>query len=198
MKSLTKLYRVMKWLVILILLLIVVLGPFAGNFLVIHENPQKSDVIIVLSGGKTNLDKGIELYKQRYAHAIMISNALDDDMISKIKKEKVPSSSVIIETKADSTYTNAIYTKDLMIRHQLKSAIIVTPDYHMRRVKYHFEKVYKGTGIKFTYIPVETPNFHPHRWWLDKTSIRIVITEYTKFVGNIVGMEGKEYKKLLF
>ncbi|MCH1640137.1 YdcF family protein [Paenibacillus timonensis] len=193
-----KLYRILKWLAILILFLLVVLGPFAGNFLVIHENPQKSDVIIVLSGGSNNLNIGIELYEQKYAPQIMVSNALDYDTIGTMEKRKIPSTSVIFETKADSTYTNAIYTKDLMIKHRLNSAIIVTPDYHMRRVKYHFDKVYKGTGITFTYTSVETQTFHPHQWWLDNNSRRIVINEYIKFVGNILGFEGNEYKKLLF
>lgn len=193
-----KLYKSMKWLAILILFLLVVLGPFAGSFLVIHENPQKSDVIIVLSGGSNNLNVGIDLYEQKYAPKIMVSNAHDYNLIVTMKKRKTPSTSFILETKADSTYTNAIYTKDLMLRHRLNSAIIVTPDYHMRRVKFHFDKVYKGTGITFTYYSVETPNFHPHKWWQDKNSIRIVFTEYTKFVGNMIGLEGNQYKKLFF
>jgi len=190
--------RVNRWVMVCGIILLMILIIFAGKFLVITEEPRKSDAIIILSGGDYNLEKGLELYNEGYAPFLILSNALDDGMMEQLNKAGVPSSSLILETKADSTYTNALYTKELMIKHQFKSAMIVTPDFHMRRVKYHFEKMYKGTGIIFTYTPVKTPTFDPRLWWLDKYSARVVINEYLKFAGNIFGIEGHEYKKFLF
>ena len=45
------------------LLFIMVIVKSAGNFLVVDEKPEKSDVIIVLSGGEGRLEKGVALYR---------------------------------------------------------------------------------------------------------------------------------------
>ena len=47
----------------------------AGNFLVINDKPEKSDVVIVLSGGGIErIEKAVELYKEGFAPYIMLSN----------------------------------------------------------------------------------------------------------------------------
>lgn len=107
----------------------------AGTYLVINEAPQKADAIIVLSGVENRIQKGIELYKQKYAPYLILSNANEDNMDAYIIARNVPKRSVFFETNADSTYKNALYTKEMMTKHHLKSAIIVTSTFHTRRTK---------------------------------------------------------------
>ncbi len=173
------------------------IGYVIGPFLVINEAPQKADAIIVLSGGENRIQKGIELYKQQYAPYLILSNANEDNMDAYIIARNVPKRSVFFETNADSTYKNALYTKEIMTKHHLKSAIVVTSNFHTRRTKMNFNKVYQGTGISFTYVAVDTPGFDPHSWWQSKNGRHIVFDEYVKYIGNIFGIEGNESKKPL-
>ncbi|QGS69964.1 hypothetical protein CV093_17845 [Oceanobacillus sp. 143] len=46
---------------------------------------------------------------------------------------------MITEDYATSTYTNALYTKEEMEKNNLKSAIVVSSDFHMRRSKLVFK-----------------------------------------------------------
>jgi uncharacterized SAM-binding protein YcdF (DUF218 family) len=50
------------------------------NFLVENQTPQKSDYIVVISGGDTvgRTKKGIELYKQAYAPKLLLSGDAAD------------------------------------------------------------------------------------------------------------------------
>ncbi|QGS69364.1 YdcF family protein [Oceanobacillus sp. 143] len=123
------------------------------EFLVISEEPKKADVIIVLSGGVGRLEKAVELYHAGYGDYLMLSRANVPGMTAERAIELgVPKKRLILEEKATSTYNTGIYTKDLMENNQLTSAIIVSSDYHMRRTKLSFERVFKDTEIERTYV----------------------------------------------
>lgn len=189
--------RSIKRLVMFLLLLLIALYGIAyglGSFLVINEPPKKADAIIVLSGGENRIQKGISLYKEHYAPYIILSNANEDYMEAYIIRDNIPKHSVLLETKADSTYKNALYTKDIMSKHHMKSAIVVTSNFHTRRTKMNFDKVYKDTGIQFTYVGVDTPGFNPHSWWINRSGTITVFDEYVKLIGNTFGIEGNESK----
>lgn len=49
-----------KWIVFVGILLFLMAFNSAGDFLVVDEEPVKSDVIIVLSGGAGRLEKGVQ------------------------------------------------------------------------------------------------------------------------------------------
>lgn len=59
-----------------ILLFIMMIVKSAGNFLVVDEKPEKSDVIIVLSGGEGRLEKGVALYKAGFAPFLLLSRLI--------------------------------------------------------------------------------------------------------------------------
>ena len=53
----------------------------AGDFLVINEKPEKSDVVIVLSGGGIErIEKAVEIYNKGFAPYIMLSNGQEDNL----------------------------------------------------------------------------------------------------------------------
>jgi len=175
-----------------------------GNYLVVNQRPAKSDVIIVLSGGDDRIAKGVQLFRENFADSIMLSNAVwginnnpKDSLINQIKQYNIPQEKIIQESKADSTYQNALFTKKLMQKNKLKSAIVVSSNYHMRRVKIIFDKVYRGSGIKLTFCASTDPKFTPNHWWTNKFSFILTIDEYIKIAGNELGINGIEAKSLL-
>lgn len=170
----------------------------AGNFLVINEEPVQSDVIIILSGGGIErLERGAELYKQGFAPYVIISNGMEDNLYEALKNMGIPDNSIILETKASSTMENAVFTADLMQKQQFKSAIVVSSNYHMRRVKSNFTKSYANSPIRLTYCSVPGNEYDGERWWASKESRMTTYTEYIKLVGNFFGIHDTEAKNVL-
>lgn len=157
----------------------------AGEFLAGDDIPRKSDAIIVLSGDNGRLEKGISLFKAGYAKYLILSNSEFLD-IDKVLKEGIPEYSIIFENNATNTYTNALYTKKLMEQNNLKSAVLVTSEYHNLRSKYIFNKIYKDSDIKLSYATSKVFVFNPKKWWKNKESRNVLITEYLKLVRYII------------
>ncbi|MDR4949066.1 YdcF family protein [Neobacillus cucumis] len=162
----------------------------------INEKPKKVDVIVVLSGGEGRLEKGMELYKLAYARKIIVSNGLADNLWGKAIT-LLPRSSLILEDKADSTYESAIYVKKIMEKYQYHSAIIVSSDFHMRRVKYDFSRVFGNNKDELIYVSSNT-SYNPKYWWMSKRNVGITISEYIKIIGNTFGVYGNEAKRKLY
>lgn len=69
----------------------------------------------------------------------------------------VPRKKIYIENKSKDTIGNAYYAKKLFFMpRKEKEAIIITSDFHIRRSKFIFEKIFgKGYRLKF----ISTPSF---------------------------------------
>ncbi|SMQ83795.1 DUF218 domain-containing protein [Bacillus sp. OV166] len=180
----------------LVILVFILFLFFAGRFLVINEEPKKVDVIVVLSGGEGRLEKGIELYKLGYARKLIVSNGLADNLWGKAVS-LLPRNSLVLEDKADSTYESAVYVQKIMKKYNYRSAILVSSDFHMRRVKYNFNKVYKSSNNELIYVSSDT-SYDPKVWWMNKHNIGITISEYVKIIGNTFGVHGNAAKRKLY
>jgi uncharacterized SAM-binding protein YcdF (DUF218 family) len=183
--------------IFLIFLGVLILLSVVGNFLVVDQKPVKSDAVIVLSGDQGRMKEGIKLYYSNYARNVILSNALEDNMTKEAIRNGIPIKHLLLETSADSTYTNALYTYRLMTKYHLRSAIVVSSTYHMRRVKFNFDQVYKQSNIKLTYCAAHDQSFHPYFWWTSRFGIQTTFNEYLKLIGNAFGLNGPEAKKPL-
>jgi len=173
----------------------VIFAFYAGELLVVDEKPQKSDVIIVLAGdhgARTGL--GARLFQQGYAPYFMVSGGqvyhattAADLMAAHAVELGIPEKSIILESRADSTYQNAVFTKELIHKYDFKSAIIISSNYHMRRVKLIFQREFFGSGVSLTYCAATDPEYNPHRWWATNKSLLITFDEYIKFIGYSLG-----------
>lgn len=180
------------------LLLLVVLFFCAGRFLPLSEAPKQADVIIILSGGAGRVEQGVKLYQEGYAPKLLLSNSKEitgpaGDMRETALSLGIPESAILTEDAAESTYQNAQLTLPIMQQHGFKSAIVVSSDFHMRRVKFIFDHVYKKSGIELTYIGADS-GYHAKTWWGDRYSRETTFNEYIKMIGNAFGYNGPEAK----
>ncbi|MTV48360.1 YdcF family protein [Heliobacillus mobilis] len=169
---------------------------FAGDFLVVAEEPKIADAIIVLSGddgGRT--ERAVELYRQGYAPYLILSGGriyqettMAELMMQHALKLGVPKEAIVLENKSSSTYQNAVHSKEIMEKYKFKSAIVVSSNYHMRRTRVVFEQVFQGTGNVFAYVPSADQDYNPARWWEKNRSIMVTITEYIKLIGYVLRM----------
>lgn len=162
---------------------------YAGTFLTINEPPRKADVIIVLSGDHgSRLQKGIELYRQGYAPYLLYTSSETNQPKEEAQAEGVPGHAFLLDRRAQNTYQNAVYSKALMEKHGLHSAIVVSSDYHMRRASLMFAHVFRGTGTVFTYVSVQEPDFHPNYWWTSTQTMLQMCYQYAGIVVFYLGM----------
>jgi uncharacterized SAM-binding protein YcdF (DUF218 family) len=184
---------------LVICLLIVLLLVFLnlGSFLIVNENPVMSDVIVVLAGdtgGRTAYS--VMLLKSGYSENLLCtggrhtpnydSSSVADAMKKQAINSGISENHIIVEDQAVSTYENAAFSKVLLLKYGYKSAIVVTSDYHMRRSRIVFNKVFKGTGINLTFCSSKDHNFTPEKWWTNNYSRNIVCSEYIKLIGYFV------------
>ena len=165
-----------------------------ATFLIFQTDISPSDVIIVLSGRTDRFKHGVRLYKQGYAENIMVCSDtislnlakvhLDWEEIIReaVRREGIPERDLLIVGIVTSTYDEACLTKNIMLKKNFKSAIVVSSPYHMRRVRMIFEKIYKGSGISLYYSPVEESKFQVEKWWTREGELVTVVNEYIKLV----------------
>lgn len=151
--------------VLLLLAIIAVgIGVWSYNNVDHGDKPKKSDVIIMIDGGDTNrFTESGRFYEEGYGKKVMVSPAnpkmADGKIFENVKlveEAGVPSKAIIEEKKATSTWTNATETLKLMKKHNLKSALVVTSDYHATRTKLAYNRANKDYGYDISVVGVKS------------------------------------------
>ncbi|MCA0971481.1 YdcF family protein [Halobacillus litoralis] len=136
--------------------IIITFSILGRPFLVIDDEPEPSEAIIVLSGGEGRLSHALKWYEP--GRVVILTNAVEPPTTKQHAVELgVRPSDVIEEKKATSTYSNATLSLEIMQEQDLESALVVTSDYHTRRTKMTFEKIYSSSGIQLSYAAAPSP-----------------------------------------
>lgn len=165
------------------------------SHLIIDEEAKPSDVIVVLSGsinGEREI-KARTLLKEGFSNEdLIIPSPYTNDVKKIYDKLAIDTQNILPETNATSTYTNAENILKLMNEKDFKSAIIVSSDYHMRRVKLSFERVKKKNDYKISlnYVAAyHEVNGKELPWYKAGRYPRYVATEeFFKVIGYYLGL----------
>lgn len=153
------------------------------NLIIENSKPEKSDYIVVISGGDTvgRTKKGIELYKQAYAPKLLLSgDAADPQSPSNAKVMKkyainngVPEEDIIIEETSKDTRENATQSILKLIKVGPEQQIIlVTSPYHSKRARVEFQKAFNDQTIEAKIISVNANDKNWGRyWWINPKSV---------------------------
>lgn len=181
-------------------------------------------LIVILGGGISlsgklpqhvyqRLDKAIEIYQKSKTAKIVVSGRYSflfnqlkkypptteaEKMAQYLLKKDIPKNKILLEKKSKDTLGNAYYLKkDIFLSHQEKEAIIITSYFHLKRVKYIFNKVF-GPSYKFQYIGVKE-NLPPEKMrkvLLRQKQLLFTIKQILSPMkpGNHLTLKGKLYK----
>lgn len=162
-----------------------------GRYLVVDEKPRPCDAIVVISGEAVpRVAKGVELYKEGYGRYIIMSGGgrltsklTDADlMMMEAVDLGLPRSAVLLENKSESTYENAVNVKEIVLERNIKSFLLVTSNYHTRRSKYIFGKVFKDTGVEIITVSAPDPKFSASSWWKKHEGQQKALTELANLI----------------
>ncbi len=79
-----------------------------------------------------------------------------------------------------STWEEAGAILDHAATHGLDTIIIVSTDFHLRRIKRVFRKRLEGRPITVVVRPAASLNYDPARWWESEEGLLMVNNEYVK------------------
>ncbi|HHT9130825.1 MAG TPA: YdcF family protein [Candidatus Brocadiaceae bacterium] len=177
----------------------VLLRPFAG-FLIIADTPKHSGAIVVLGGGLAvpRVAHAVKLHEKGLAPIIILTGQemefsgreirfknikLTESLFASLlaKLYGIPERNLFLGERPYSTYGDAKYVKEDLLKMCLHSAIIVSAPYRMRRVSIIFKKVFKDTSISLTFSPaVDDDNKLEFDTWWSPDEIHRILSEYAK------------------
>ena len=196
------------FLTLAVILAILFLGrlslPSLATHLVAQDEPQQSDIIVLLMGsGAERVPGAVDLYEAGYADQIvMVRNMVrgydllvsqgveiphDTDIAKEIAGQLgVPEEMItVLPGDALSTQDEAIAVREyLKSATEINSLIVVTSKYHSGRAKKIFVKAMKPIDreIKVISCPTEYDDFNTAGWWRDREDLKRLAMEYLKLV----------------
>jgi uncharacterized SAM-binding protein YcdF (DUF218 family) len=177
---------VLLCLVVFCVLLYLVRHPimrFMAEAWVIDAPAERADAIIVLGDDNFYADRATraaELSRQQVAPVVVasgrrlrpsagISELIEHDLIERgVPKEKI----LRFPHDAQDTIEESKLLAKLAEEQHWKSVIIVTSNYHARRVRYIFRKVFPEQ-ISVSVAGARDGDFDPERWWEKRKSVRL-------------------------
>ena len=151
-----------------------------------EQPPQdRSDGIVVLTGGSQRIGDAIELLAKGYARRLLITGVNEHTSRDEIARfnpgqRRLFDCCVDLDYRARNTIGNAIETRRWVRSHGFQSLIIVTSNYHMPRTLLELDHALPN--VRKTPYAVVTPSVRPEAWWQSVSSARLLASEYIKFV----------------
>jgi uncharacterized SAM-binding protein YcdF (DUF218 family) len=164
---------------------------FAAESWIVNEPTAHADAILVLGDDNFYGDRATEaaqLFRQGVAPVVVasgrrlrpsagVSELLEHDLIERgVPKEKV----LRFPQGADNTREEAIALRGLAKERGWNSVVVVTSNYHTRRVRYIFQKVFPS-GVQVSVASARDGDFDPEHWWEKRKSVK-------ELLGELVGM----------
>lgn len=183
----------MKWLfggLLLVLIIIFTATIGVGIFLAPQHKLEKSDAIVAISGGETHerTAEAVDLYQANWADLIIFSGAARDqgtsnaEAMEKIAVESgVPEENILLEDKAQDTFDNAKYVRDLLAENNVKKIILVTSPYHQRRAFITFRRILGPDVVIINHSAVDSA-WRRNGWWKNDWARALTISELQKIL----------------
>ncbi len=160
-----------------------------GQYLSPSDVLHKADAIVVVSGDSDRIKHAVDLYKQGFAHKLILSGAAQEGFTSnahamqlEASRSGIPNNAIILEERAANTYENALFTKEILKSQGIESFILVSSPYHQRRVYETFNYVLKDDGILIQNSPSTYSNWKFDSWWLSATNTHLTNEEILKML----------------
>jgi len=182
-----------KWsrrlLVLLVLALAWIGGLAAFVYLAVPKSfvdaGQRTDAIVVLTGGSGRLEEGFKLLAAQRADKLFISGVYRGVDVSELLQLSAQTPAeveccVALGYAATNTQENAVETTAWAAQEGYRSIRLVTANYHMPRSAYEFRRAMPNIAV--IEHPISPARFLREDWWKNYGTSRLAAVEYTKFL----------------
>jgi uncharacterized SAM-binding protein YcdF (DUF218 family) len=165
-----------------------------AEWLIVEDSIVPVDSIVVSTGSLERIDYAIQLWKQGVAPKIFISASnwivpgvrksigelVKDEMIL----SGIPQESLFMDYRSQSTYEDAIYSREWALKLGINSIIVIEDPFGMRRLRWTFRKIFAETSIQVYYVavPPEQSTLRVEQWWTREKELLYVFEEYVKLI----------------
>lgn len=174
------------------LVLLLAIGASIGGFVRFAEDvanlkapdiSEKSDAIVVLTGGKSRITEAVSLLKDGKANRLFISgvnpNISDNELLRVSGADKALFDCCIdIGKDAKDTIGNGKEIAQWASEQNYKTLIVVTNNYHMRRSLLELNSA--TSDIELIAYPVMNSEVKTENWYKDTPTLRTLINEFAK------------------
>lgn len=163
---------------------------FVGGFLwFVFDVPaakstEKVDAAVVLTGGKSRIEKGLEILRADNTGLVYISGV--NDAITPVQLQQSYNITAdemkccIVTDQSENTRGNAATTARWIEENNVRTLQLITSSYHMRRSLLEFRSLLPETVILPT--PVSVESVFGAEWWKDKAIWEQIGQEYLKYL----------------
>lgn len=146
---------------------------------------DRTDAIVVLTGGSERLETGIRLLAGGYAGKLFVSGVargVDVSALLRVARRHPDDLGccIVVGYAADNTAGNARETAEWMRREGYSSLRLVTASYHMPRSMVEFRRAMPEAEI--IAHAVFPPQFKRENWWLWPGSAGLLASEFNKYL----------------
>jgi uncharacterized SAM-binding protein YcdF (DUF218 family) len=169
---------------------LLVLAGFGWFISQLHSEERKparqADGIVVLTGGASRVSDALDLLAEGYGKRLLISGVHPANGASDILRSLPDGSRTLLaccvdlDRSAVNTRSNATETRRWVAERGFRSLIVVTSNYHMPRARVELAHAMPNTDLIL--YPVVSDTWRGEPWWTSATGLRLVFTEYAKYV----------------
>lgn len=150
---------------------------------------EQADGIVVLTGGRQRISAAIDLLKSGKGKRLLISgvNPITDRADLQTANGAAPalfSCCIDIDHAALDTIGNAAESAKWLRDNGYASAIVVTSNYHIPRSLLEMHRAV--ADVDLVPYPVVSEQRSPLAWLADADAMRVLFTEYSKYVGALL------------
>ena len=144
--------------------------------------------IVVLTGGKNRIEKGVDLLSKGYGDKLLISGVfmsseIEEKFSFEKEKNELFKCCVFFDQKSKNTFENAQeVAKWLNENKEIESIILVTSYYHLPRSIMIFEKKIKSDVKIYPTPAIQKINFKNQSFF----QLKLIISEYFKVLYTIM------------
>ncbi|WP_294395737.1 YdcF family protein [uncultured Sphingomonas sp.] len=144
---------------------------------------DRTDGIVVLTGGPGRLKRGLDLLEQGGAERMLISGV--DRRVRAGELAQVHSippkllARIDLGRSAVDTRSNALETRRWIVRHRYRSVRLITTDWHMARARFELRQVLSGVRVVKDAVPSE-----PDLWTLLREYHKLLLRRGAALVGH--------------
>lgn len=180
------LFTILKGLFSVFILLIFLVAALFFDFVYktfsYRVTDYKTDAIVVLAGGRGRVEEGVRLYKSGKGERLFLVGVdplvRKGDLYSEKSGERT-GDEVYLENASHNTLENAIFAREMLQKFNVRSILLITSRYHMKRSLLIFRSILpKDIAI----YPHPVANRNPaEQWWSHSGSFRLLFSEFYKY-----------------
>ncbi|UFS68956.1 YdcF family protein [Geomonas sp. RF6] len=144
----------------------------------VSQREVRADAIVVLAGGKGRIEEGARLYRQGEGRLLFLIGV--DPLVRKVELFKGSrAEGVFLEKVSRNTLENALYARDLIVKHKVNSIKLITSRYHMKRATLIFRNALPKDIAIYAH-PLDSTNLKED-WWVHGGSFKLLFSEFYKY-----------------